>query len=255
MRRFVTLCKHQMWLMWISPSTYIAAFLFLCFMALMYLLVLRDISLAPSQHLPSEKFLSLFWLPVLFMVPLLTMRSLSEERRVGTLSALMTTPVTAWQIVVSKFLASYFFYVLLWIITLLFPIISRSYLPDGMTDARIFDIKQMLAGYLFIFTSGAMYVAIGIFASSLTRTTLVAGMLSFGMLFMTIIGASLVMMLPISDTTGMSWILRMADYIQPFKHLEDFNVSLLDTRPFFLYISTAILLLAVTTFIMERKTS
>ncbi len=255
MRRFITLCKYQIWLMCISPSTYIAAFLFLCFMGLMYLISLYDISLTPSQQSPTEKFLSVFWVPVLFMVPLLTMRSLAEERRMGTLATLMTTPVTAWQIVFSKFLASYFFYSLLWVSTLLFPVVTQMYLPSVSADARLFDVHQMFSGYVFIFVSGAMYVAIGIFSSSLTRTTLVAGMLSFGMLFMSIVGAGLLASLPVTEGSGMEWILRPADYIQTFRHLEDFSSALFDTRPFFLYFSTAILLLALTTLVTEAKSA
>ena len=113
------------------------------------------------------------------MVPLLTMRSLSEERRMGTLGTMMTTPVTAFEIVLSKFLAAYFFYALLWAATLVFPLTTSLYLPQASADSRLLFSEQAVTGYIFILISGAMYVSIGIFASSLTRTTFVAGMLSF----------------------------------------------------------------------------
>lgn len=145
---------------------------------------LVDISMSASDVSPLGKFLSVFWVPVLFMVPLLTMRSIAEERRMGTLATLMTTPVTAGQIVLAKFLACYFFYILLWIMTLFFPLITELYIPNSIRAAGLMPMSQLLTGYGFIFISGAMYIAIGIFASSLTRTTLVAGMLSFGMLFL-----------------------------------------------------------------------
>lgn len=254
MRRFSALWKHQLWLMCISPSTYMAAFMFLCFMGLMYLKGLVDVSLSPNEQSPLEMFLSVFWLPVLFMVPLLTMRSLAEERRMGTLATMMTTPVTAWQVVLAKFLASYAFYILLWVLTLLFPLIANFYLPQA-SGSNIFDAWQAVTGYTFIFVSGAMYIAIGIFASSLTRTTLVAGMLSFGMLFFAIVGAGLMASFPVPDTGALSFVGKPADYIQTFRQLEDFSSSVLDTRPFFLYISTTVLLLAVTSLVTEAKNS
>ena len=253
MRRFITLFCYQLHLMAISFSTYAAAFLFLSFMALMYLVGLVEISVGPSRQSPTELFLSIFWVPVLFLVPLITMKSLSEERRMGTLGTLMTTPVSAWQIVLSKFLACYFFYVILWVATLAFPLITAMYMPRTAVDARIFDIWQIGTGYAFIFVSGTMYVAVGIFASSLTRSTLVSGMLSFCMLFFAIIGSGLLSNFPLPESGAMALLTKPAEYMQTFKHLEDFSMSIMDTRPFFFYLSTALLLLSFTSLITESK--
>ena len=251
MKRFLILLRYQIWQMTISPSTYIAAILFLGFMGLIYLFALVDVSRTASDNSPIANFLSVFWVPVLFMVPLLTMRTLADERRAGTLEALMTTPVTAWQIVFAKFLACYLFYILLWVITFIYPIISRVYLPQVASDARFFDLLQIGSGYLFIASSGAMYIAVGIFASAMTRTTLVAGMLSFCILFLTIIGAGLMEKFPLPES--FAWLSSPAEYMQTFKQFDDFISSLWDTRPFFFYISTAIVLLAITSLVTESK--
>jgi len=255
MKRFVILWRHQLWQMMISPSTYIAAFLFLAFMAVLYILALVDLSVSASDVSPLSRFLSLFWVPVLFMVPLLTMRSIAEERRMGTLATLMTTPVTAWQVVLAKFLACYFFYVLLWCMTLFFPLIAKMYMQNGIDQAGLLQIPQLLSGYGFIFISGAMYVAIGIFASSMTRTTLVAGMLSFCMLFFAIVGAGMISKLTLPDDGFAMLLSTSTDYLHTFRHLEDFSNCLLDTRPFFLYISTTFVLLAITSLVTEAKNS
>ena len=252
MRRFRALLSYQIHLMLISSSTYAAAFLFFALMGLLYLKGIVDISLSPSRQSPTELFLSVFWVPVLFLVPMLTMKSLSEERRMGTLGTLMTTPVKAWQIVLAKFLACYIFYVLLWISTFAYPIITAMLIPETETSG-MFDIRQMLTGYAFVFVSGAMYVAIGIFASSLTRSTLVSGMLSFCMLFFAIVGWGLMSNLPVADNGILAFVEKPAEYVHTFKHLEDFSMSVMDTRPFFLYISTACLLLAFTSLVTESK--
>lgn len=65
----------------------------------------------------------MFWMPVLFVVPLLAMKSIAEERRLCTLETLMTTSVSSWAIVLSKFLSIYFVCMLLWLLTCLFPFI------------------------------------------------------------------------------------------------------------------------------------
>ena len=137
MRKFGYLFNQQLNQMFISPSTYIAAFLFLAFMGVIYLYSLVEVSRGAGDRSPTEIFLSAFWIPVLFMVPLLTMRSLSEERRMGTLGTMMTTPVTAFEIVLSKFLAAYFFYALLWAMTLAFPTVAFFYLPQAAADSRL----------------------------------------------------------------------------------------------------------------------
>ncbi len=252
MKKFIILLRHQIWLMAISSSTYFAAFLFLSFMAIVFLLAIHDVSLVASKNSPLEQFLSVFWVPVLFMVPLLTMRSLSDELRRGTLANLMATDVSAWQIVFAKFLACYFFYVSLWLLTLTFVAISSSYIPRT-TGANLFEFSQLITGYSFIFLSGLMYVAIGIFASSLTRTTLVAGMLSFGMLFFLIVGAGIAGSLPMPDDSVSYYVSRLSEYLHTFRQLEDFNNALVDTRAFFFYVSSTIMLLALTSLVTESK--
>lgn len=253
MRKFGYLLNQQFSQMLISPSTYIAAFLFLAFMAVIYLYSLVEVSRYAGERSPTEIFLSAFWIPVLFMVPLLTMRSLSEERRMGTLGTLMTTPVSAFEIVFSKFLAAYFFYALLWLLTLVFPLAVWLYLPEASTDARLLLSAKAVTGYVFVLVSGAMYIAVGIFASSLTRTTFVAGMLSFGMLFLSIIGAGLLSKFPIDANGIFAWTTPAFAYVDTFKHLEEFTGALLDTRPFFFYFSAAAALVWLTSLITEAK--
>lgn len=254
MRKFKTLLFQQIRSMLFSASTYMTVFIFLGFMAVLYLFALLEISREPSQVSPTVTFLGVFWVPVLFMVPLITMRTFSEERRMGTLGTLMTTSISMWQVVLAKFLAAYFFYVVMWLLTLSFPAISSIYVPGMLAENKYISLPQIACGYTFIFISGTTYIAIGIFASSLTRTTLVAGMLSFGMLFFAIVGSGLISRMPMSDWYA-EWMSSPMDYLQTFRHLEDFSAALLDTRPFFLYISATVFLLVLTSLIAESKES
>ncbi len=253
MRHFLTLFSHELRMLLIAPATYVASVLFLLLMGLIYLLVLNEAGTRESDLPPSVLFFQVFWVPVFFMVPLLTMRSIAEERRLGTLEALMTTPATAFQIVLSKFLGAYVFYLLLWGMTIAFPYIAAYGLESTADKQSVLEIAPMMGGYLFIALSGLLYIALGIFASSLTRSQLVAGMLCFSLLFIIVISGQLLLRLPVQDFSWMHWLDAPLEYIRSFKHLEDFSRGMVDTRPFVMYLSNAALLLGITTLVVESK--
>ena len=146
----------------------------------------------------------------------------------------------------------YLFYVLIWLCTLSFLAITLWYLPQ-VKAKDLFEPAQLTTGYVFICLTGFLYVAIGVFASSLTRTTLVAGMLSFSMLFFLIVGAGIVNKIPLADDSTIGAVVSATEYLHTFRQLDDFNSSVMDTRAFFFYISSSIMLLAFTSLITESK--
>ncbi len=253
MRHFLHLLVHEIRMLWISPATYVAAILFLILMAFIYVFYLYYGSIGTQDVLVSEWFFQSFFWPVFFMVPLLTMRSLAEERRLGTLESLMTTPATAFQIVVSKFIAIYLFYIGIWALTLAFPYIVAYFEPGLAEEGRLLDKASLLGGFLFVALSGTLYIALGLFTSSLTRSQLVAGMLCFSLLFVIIVSGQLLMKLPIAEFKALSWAGEPLEYLRTFKHLEDFSRGIIDTRPFVLYLSNAMLLVGLTTLTVEAR--
>ena len=126
----------------VSPSTYVARGLFLAVMGFIFTGILKSYSAAPQEISPAQVFFQLFWLPVLFLVPLLTMKCLAEEPRLGTIETLLTTPVTTTEVVLGKFGAAYILYLLLWASTaFFFYILSRF-----ARDARFIDPAPLLGG-------------------------------------------------------------------------------------------------------------
>ena len=247
------LLKHELRMLLISPSTYVAAFLFFCLMGFLYWAILRSIVNTPADDLPTVQFFSLFWIPVFFVVPLLTMRSIAGERSVGTLDTLMTTPTSRISVVFSKFAGAYLFYMLLWGITLAFPLITQKLYPNAALDGGLLDAASLSGGFLFLAVSGLLFIAIGIFASSLTRSQLVAGMLSFTTLFLVIVGGQQLSNVTAQTADLAGWIEGTVGYLQIFQHLDDFSRGIIDTRPFFYYASTAALLLGLSTLVIEAK--
>lgn len=237
----------------ISPSTYIAGVLFFSLMGFLYWAILRSIVNAPSEELPTAQFFSLFWIPVFFVVPLLTMRSIAGERSVGTLDTLMTTPTSCVAVILSKFTGAYLFYMLLWSFTLCFPLITQKLYPSAALDGGLLESASLSGGFLFLAISGMLFTSIGIFASCLTRSQLVAGMLSFTSLFLVIVGGQQLANVTVNAAEIAGWLEGAISYLQIFQHLDDFSRGIIDTRPFFYYTSTAALLLGLSTLVIEAK--
>lgn len=253
MTNFPTLLRHEAKTLWISPSTYVAGVLALIIMAFLYLATLLTLIAEPQEMLPPTLFLSTFWVPALLIVPMLTMRSLAEERRMGTLESLMTTSVSPAEIVFSKFFAAYGFYLSVWLIGLSFPAISAWVLQQPDVSARLLEPGSLIGGYLFIALSGSLFVAVGVFSSSLTRSQLVAGMLSFSIIFLLIVGMAA---LRLVQTQGVEWEgfpLAVTDYLQVFQHFEDFSRGVIDSRPATYYLSGSALVLGLAIMVVESK--
>jgi ABC-2 type transport system permease protein len=250
MKQFFHLTRHEIRSLMISPATYVAAFLFMCLMAWIYFSILQDYSTRDFMIPPTEVFFKGFTLTAIFIIPLLTMRSIAEERRLGTLETLMTTPVSPFEVVCSKFAAAYLFYSLMWLATLLFPWLTC--LKVAHQDARdaLFNFGSLLGGYAFVLLSGTLFTAVGILGSSLTRTQLVAGMLSFSILFILTIGLpqlnGSLMNLPVG-------INNLIEYLQIYQHMEDFSRGIIDTRPILYFLSNTLLILGLSSLVVESK--
>lgn len=109
----------------------------------------------------------------LFIIPILTLRILAEDKKLGTYEILLTSPITPWDIILGKFLGVFTFVFTGATILLVYPLILTFY--TGVEWGAVF------AGYLGMLFSLALYVSIGMFASSVTDNYVVAGLLSFGL--------------------------------------------------------------------------
>jgi ABC-2 type transport system permease protein len=126
-----------------------------------------------------------FWIAILVAVPALTMRLIAEERRSGTIETLLTVPVTEAEVVVAKWLAGVTMY---WVLLLPFLI----YLPFLYYVGKYhFDPGPLIPLALGLTTMGMMFVAIGLFFSSLTRNQIVAAIQTFSVLFLLVLLAVL----------------------------------------------------------------
>ena len=249
MRHFFTILSHEIRALLFNASTYIAAVLFLLLMAFIFTGILDSYSKSPQEAPPAAVFFQLFWIPVWFMVPLLTMRSIAEERRLGTLETLLTAHVSTTEVVLGKFFAAYIFYIMLWASTLGFYFILQHY----ARDPRLLDPGPLAGGYLFIAVSGLLYISVGIFASSLTRSQAVAAIIACVMLIGLTVGLNYLATAPILSAETFRHFKPAAESLQVFRHLDDFTAGVIDTRQIIFYFSGATLALIFSILGVEAK--
>jgi ABC-2 type transport system permease protein len=249
MRHFFTILGHETRMLLVNPSTYIAAVLFLAITGLIFTGILEFYSRDAQETAPAYDFFRLFWIPVFIMVPLMTMKSVSEERRLGTLETLLTTPVSTGEVVLGKYGAAYFLYLLLWGSTAgLFYILHRF-----AAAAPLLDPGMLVGGYLYIAMSGLLFVAIGVFASALARNQAVAAVIGLAFLFTLIFGVRLAQDVQLLQLEAFQPARDVLDYMQVFQHLDDFSRGIIDTRHLFYYFTGTTLTLILTVLGLEAK--
>lgn len=249
MRHFLTILSHEVRMLLVNPSTYIAATLFLAVMGFFFTGILQDYSKAAQEVSPAEVFFQIFWFPVLFMVPLLTMRCLAEERRLGTIETLLTTPVTTTEVVLGKYSAAYLLYIFLWGSTSGFFYILHRFAGD----VHFMDPGPLIGGYVFIAVSGLLFIAIGVFASSLSRNQAVAGILGFTMLFALIFGLGFLHDATWLESEVLAPAKEVINYSQVLQHREDFTRGVVDSRQLLFYLSGTVLALIFSILSVEAK--
>jgi ABC-2 type transport system permease protein len=183
-------------------------------------------------------FFNIMPLLFMFMVPAITMRLLADEKSSGTLELLITMPVRDWEVVVGKFLAAMALLCTAIGLTLVFALTVRGLGP--------LDRGPTIGGYLGLVLMGGAYVAIGVMASSLTRNSIVAFILSFAICFALFLLGKLTQFLP------QSWQ-GIVSYLSIDGHFENIGRGVIDTRDLIYYFSMIGVGLLIATLSLESR--
>lgn len=243
MTTFWTLLRQETRSLTQTPITYWMAGAFTFLMGVLFFLTLERFVHVTQIKPLFEGFFELFWLPLLFFVPMLTMRSLAQERQEGLLESTVATGASKGAIVLSKFLALFGFYVALWALCLSFPVLLRWVLGSRMVPPGLFESGTFWGSYAFILLSGGFYLALGLFCSSLTENPALAGVMTFCLLFLIVVASQF---LPETATLP-SWLQGSVEALQNLRQLGDFSRGIVDSRPLLFYLSSTGLLLGLTT--------
>jgi ABC-2 type transport system permease protein len=166
--------------------------------------------------------LSNFSVLMVFLLPIITMRTYSEEKRSGTIELLLTSPITDIEIVFGKFLGAVGLYAGLLAVTMAYVLILFAF---GRPDYR-----PILSGYLGLLLMGTCFVSLGLFISSMTKNQMVAAAASFiSVLFLWIIGW-------FSSSVGPT-LGAILSYLSITEHMDDFSKGIIDTKHVIFYLS------------------
>ena len=183
------------------------------------------------------------WL-YLFLVPAVGMRLWSEERRMGTMELLLTMPITAWQAILGKFLASWAFLALALFCT--FPVvITVNYLGNP-------DNGVIFGQYMGSFLMAGGYLAISCMTSALTRNQVVSFILSVVICLFLILAGWPPVTGMISQLTESSLVLESVAALSVMTHFESFRRGVIDTRDLVFYLSLIVFCLFTTAVIIRN---
>jgi ABC-2 type transport system permease protein len=159
---------------------------------------------------------------ILFVMPMITMRTYSEEKRSGTIELLLTSPVTDVQIIVGKFLGALGLYVAMLLVTVLYIGILFVY---GSPEWR-----PLLASYLGLLLMGGAFLSLGLLISSTTNNQIVAGIVTFVVFLMLwIVGW-------FAESSG-PLMGDITKYLSITEHFDDFSKGIIDTKHVIYYLS------------------
>jgi ABC-2 type transport system permease protein len=159
---------------------------------------------------------------ILFVMPMITMRTYSEEKRSGTVELLLTSPITDLEIILGKFIGALTLYASMLVVTMLYmAILFKIGNPEW---------RPLVAGYLGLLLMGGCFLSTGLFLSSVTKNQIVAAFLTFATF----------LMLWIINWLGESSSQTTRDvlnYLSITEHFDDFSRGIIDTKHLVYYLS------------------
>lgn len=225
--RWWTVARRELTTSFTSPLAYVLMGLFLVLTGYFFVAVLLAL-----QTTDMSPYFSNVGVLLIFLAPLLTMRLIAEERKLGSEELILTSPITPAQWVVGKFVGALLVYTAFLLLTLLYPL--------TLSRLGTLAVAATLSGYLGLWLLGAAILAMGVFASSLTDNQVVAAMIAFALAL--IFWAAGWVSTSLSGPLG-----SFFTYVGLPSQYQDFSAGVLDTTHivFFLSLIVGFIFLAV----------
>lgn len=235
MTRATVIARRELSSFFFSPIAYVAMGLFLLAAGFSF----WD-DFQPGQPAVMRSiFERMVWLLVA-IIPILCMGLLSQEWATGTIETLMTAPIGETEVVLGKFFGSLAFYLVLLAPTLLFVALLRLYSTP--------DYGPIFAGYVGLLLVGALFIAIALFCSSLTRSQVVAAVSAAAILLLTTIVPWYA-----SSRATLSGFWRKAADQGVFSRYADFSKGIVDSGNLIFFVATTAVFLFLTVKVLESR--
>ena len=220
-----------------SPVGYLVIALFLLINGVFLWLFEGDYNILNSGFADMTPFFTLSPWILLFLIPAVTMRSFSDEKKQGTLELLLTKPLSIWVIATGKFLGAFFLIVIAIVPTFLYVYILSSL---GQPEGNI-DMGSTIGSYFGLLFLISSYTAIGIFTSTLSENQIVAFIIAVFLCFVFYFGFD-----------GLATVFsEWSSYISLFgmqDHFKSMSRGVLDTRDILYFASVSVLFLSFTVY-------
>lgn len=220
-----------------SPVGYLVIALFLLLNGLFLWVFEGDYNILNSGFADMTPFFTLAPWILLFLIPAVTMRSFSDEKKQGTLELLLTKPLSIWEIACGKFFGSLLLIVIAIVPTFLYVyIISTLGFPEGNID-----MGSTIGSYVGLLFLAAGYTAIGVFSSTLSENQIVAFIIAVLLCFVFYFGFE-----GLASALGnwSSWI----TVVGMQNHYKSMSRGVLDTRDILYFVNITIVFLTCTVF-------
>ena len=238
----------------LSPIAYMVTVIFLILTGIFFVLIINDYSSLSFDVIRSnyqysarelnvgEGILGPFYRIILFlmllMMPLLTMKSFSEEKKSGTIELVFTYPITDLELVLGKVLSIFTIFAAMLGFTFLYELVILFFkpVPFGLT----------FSGYFGLLLVGGAFISLGVFISSLTENQVIAGAWTFGM----IMTFWMISWLGGDSTSLFAEFMR---FLSIFRHFESFASGVIDTRDIIYYLSFIFIFVFSTMRVLESR--
>ena len=236
MTRAPTIARREIGSFFYSPIAHVALTVFLIVAGFYFQ---RDFEPGQPAGLRAV-FGQMVWLMV-FIVPVLSMGLLAQEWATGTVETLFTAPVGEVDVVLGKFLGGLGFFVVLLAPTLVYVVLLRMYSQ--------LDFGPIFAGYFGLLLVGAMFVSVGLFCSSLTRSQVVAAVTSVAVLFAITVAPYYALQQSASMST---WVRQLAEQ-NVYERYLDFSKGIVDTGHVVFFLAVTAVFLFLTVKVLESR--
>lgn len=236
----VAIIKKEITAFFSSTIGYLVIGLFLVVNGLFLWVFAGDYNILDAGFADLSPFFELAPWILLFLIPTVTMRAFSEELRLGTLELLFTKPISLWDLVLGKYLASLSLLVIALLPTVLYVYtISALGNPPGN-----WDVGSTVGSYIGLLLLASAYCAIGVFASTLSENQIVAFLVAVLLCFFLYYGFE-----GLSGLGTPSFV----EYFGMKSHYNSVARGVLDTRDMLYFLSMAVLFLSATVLQLQKK--
>lgn len=247
MRAFLTLLNREIRSYFYQPIAYVVMFFLLMVAGFNFYMGVSALQGRPVEYTIVEvSFLSLlFWISFIFTFPLITMRTFSEEYRMGTIETLTTAPVSDWNVVLSKFFGVLLFYIVLWVPTFIhFGIFKLIAQTEAANASGAFG-----SVYLLLLLMGMFFCALGCFTSSLVKEQINAAVICACSILIWFFLPFVPTMMGVTRPD----VLELFRYFSCYEHMIEFSRGMIDTRQIVWYLSATALFLVLTLHSFQRR--